>query len=80
MDTDLRQLTGSCFGCFTEYRIFLAEINHIPEEIMDFFVFFQSVPIQPGCNIVLTVGIVITKLCITEFITRKKHCRATAAH
>ena len=80
MDTDLRQFTCRRFCSLTQDRIIFPQADRIAEEIVDFFVFFQSVPIQPRCDIILTVRVVISKLCIAEFISCKKHRRSAAAH
>ena len=37
-------------------------------------------PVKPGNDIILAVGIIIAKLCITKFISRIKHGRSPAAH
>ena len=47
VDTDLRQFTCRRFCGLTQDRIIFPQANHIAEEIVDFFVFFQTVPIQP---------------------------------
>lgn len=71
VDTDLRQFTCRRFCSLTQDRIIFPQADRIAEEIVDFFVFFQSVPIQPRCDIILTVRVVISKLCIAEFISCK---------
>ena len=40
-------LHAAGFVVFTQDRIIFPQANHIAEEIVDFFVFFQTVPIQP---------------------------------
>ena len=47
---------------------------------MNLPVFFQSRPVQPGYDIVLTVGIVVAKLRVAELVAAVEHRRSAAAH
>ena len=46
---------------------------------MNLPVFFQSRPVQPGYDIVLTVGIVVAKLRVAELVAAVEHRRSAAA-
>ena len=43
-------------------------------------ILFQTVPVQPGDDIILTVGIVISELRIAELVPGVEHRRPSAAH
>ena len=57
-----------------------AEADHIFTELIVLLVLLPVSPVQPGNLVILTVGIVIAKLGIQEFIPCKEHGRSTAAH
>ena len=57
-----------------------AEADHIFTELIVLLVLLPVSPVQPGNLVILTVGIVIAKLGIQEFIPRNEHGRSTAAH
>ena len=80
VNTNLRITAHSRFRSFSQNSVLFTERNHKAEEIVYSAVFLQPVPIQPGDNVILAICIVISKLCITEFIPCKKHCRSSAAH
>ena len=47
---------------------------------MDLPIFFQPAPVKPGYDIILTISVIIAKLCVTKFVSSIKHGRSPAAH
>ena len=56
------------------------EINHVLKELENISILLQKSPVQPGGNVILTVGIVVAKLCIAEFVSGQEHGDTAAAH
>ena len=75
-----RKTAAAGRGISPDDGVLLAEGYHIPEKFKNFFVFFQQRPVQPGYFIILAVGIVVSKLRVSEFITGKEHGGPPAAH
>ena len=79
MDADRREPKPGRTAFSADCRVFFAECNHIPEKFVNFSIFFQQRPVQPGNFIVLAVGVVVAKLRIAKFVSRQKHRRSAAA-
>ena len=79
MDADRREPKSGRTAFSADCRAFFAECNHIPEKFVNFSIFFQQRPVQPGNFIVLAVGVVVAKLRIAKFVSRQKHRRSSAA-
>ena len=58
----------------------MAVMDQKTEVRMHVCVFSAHVPVQPGDEIILTIGIVIAKLRIAKLIAGQKHRCASAAH
>ena len=58
----------------------MAVVDQKTEVRMHVCVFSAHVPVQPGNEIILTIGIVIAKLRVAKLIAGQKHRRASAAH
>ena len=70
VNADLRQIACHRLRLLAQNGIALPETDHIPHKIMNLPVFFQSRPVQPGYDIVLTVGIVVSVLTVSELVAR----------
>ena len=79
VNADLRQIACHRLRLLAQNGIALPETDHIPHKIMNLPVFFQSRPVQPGYDIVLTVGIVVAKLRVAELVAAVEHRRSAAA-
>ena len=60
--------------------MFSAKPDHFFEETVKLPIFFQTIPVQPGYLIILTVRVIISKTGVTKLIPGKKHRRSAAAH
>ena len=57
-----------------------AEGDHVPEKAQLLPVLLQQRPVQPGGDVVLTVGVVVAELGVAELVPGQEHGDAPAAH
>ena len=80
MEAHIRKTTGAVAYVGAQYTVGFAEMDHIFEEFEHIPVFLQKSPIQPGDDIILAIGVIISELRIAEFVSGKKHRDSPAAH
>src|SRR2546425_7551969 len=81
MPGDVRQSTLIHLTCLTckesialQDRMALAQRNHLFEEAEHLIiVLFREIPIEPTDLVILAVGVVVSLLCPSDFITGYKH-------
>ena len=76
----VRKSAGAAAYICAEESVFLTELYHILEECKNIMVILQSVPVEPGSNIVVAVGIIVAELGVAELISCEEHWDSTAAH
>ena len=76
----VREAAGSVAQVAAENMVGLAEMDHVPEELESILIGLQLPPVQPGGQIVLTVGVVVAELAVAELVSRQEHGDAPAAH
>ena len=54
---------------FVDNSVLFTEGNHKFEEFKEITVLFEHAPVEPGDLAVLTVTVVVSEFCISEFIT-----------
>ena len=57
-----------------------SELDHMSVKIKEILVLLEKSPIQPGYFIILTVSVIVAKLCIAELIPSVDHWSSSAAH
>ena len=63
-----------------DYRMPSPKPDHFLKKKVQLFVGIQPFPVQPGNLIILTIGIIISKTCVSKFVPGKKHRGSPAAH
>ena len=78
MKAHIHKAAGRRLAQAVDGRVLLAEMDHIPEELVDILVLLKQPPVKPRDLIILAIRIVVAKLGIAKFVSRKEHRRPSA--